>query len=135
MSERKVTDAKADPFSTNSRYQCLVDPLGDQPDDGGLVGAGHCSQLASGLACLEEQKLVRPEKSVIRLNNNQKRRRVGRPASSNDVRLTPKYHDPIDVARLGKALAAIALKQAGIVQAESARAFTEADGGSHGKNE
>jgi hypothetical protein len=135
MSERKVTDAKVDPVSANSRCQCLVDPLGDQPDDGGLVGASHCSQPATGLASLEEQKLVRPERSVIRLNNKQKRRGVGRPASSIDVRLTPKYHDPIDVARLGKALAAIALKQAGIVQAESARAFNEVDEDSHGKNE
>jgi hypothetical protein len=38
--------------------------------------------------------------------------KTGRPANSGDVRLSPRFRSPVDIERLGKALVAIAMRQA-----------------------
>ena len=64
-------------------------------------------------------------KTTANSGSNDKPRRIGRPSSSSDVRLTPHFRSPVDIERLGKALVAIALKQT--VKVEDGKGKGEAD--------
>jgi hypothetical protein len=92
---------------------CVSRDLVDFGDSGDPCYLGHFR-----LAGLAKQILVdkvKPASEVSVLSNktrHSKHRKQGRPRGSSDVRLTPHFRSPVDIERLGKALVAIAMRQA-----------------------
>ena len=121
MSERKIATAKTACSCRNDRRQYVADQLGGLPAARSLVGAAGRGRgyldWNCGLATLKAQTVVKPIREVSKVSKKNKNksggskpRKVGRPSSSSDVRLSPHFRSPLDIERLGKALVAIALR-------------------------
>jgi hypothetical protein len=127
MSERENNPDKAAFSGAHDRCYRVARPVGGMRSHADMAtsprNSDPCHLGPFRLAGVAKQILVdkdlikqtfQPTKAVKDMSNktrHKKMKKTGRPASSSNVRLTPHFRNPVDIERLGKALAAIALKQ------------------------